>query len=275
MQATRFRAAALFAVSVAASAPGCGDGDVPSQAPCKHCGGEGGSPDGSGGAGLGGDDSNASGSATLPNGGAAAAANVGGAAGEAGADTHTGGSGGTSAGGEGGGGGTVGDGREQLELCVRLAQPGPNATAVDMAYTTAVTLDCRVKWIMPKGQDLADFQNQVLRFNYAFWGCPQWPPVDAFALVFGMPTLSQGDANLLIGHYLKAAQDKLDLSPVERETMQAALVRLSKPLIMDASLEPSKSVCPVNMGGTGGADAGGAGAGGAGGAPANSGGGTP
>jgi hypothetical protein len=148
---------------------------------------------------------------------------------------------------------------------VRLAQPGPNATQVDMAYTTAVTLDCRVKWIMPKGQALADFQNQVLRFNYAFWGCPQWPPVDAFALVFGMPTLSQGDANLLIGHYLKAAQDKLDLSPLERETMQAALVRLSKPLIMDASLEPSKSVCPVNMGGTGGAggvDTGGANAGG-------------
>lgn len=218
-----------------------------------------------GGAGLGGDDSNASGSATFPNGGAAAAANLGGETGDAGADNHSAGRGGASAGGEGGEGGNVGNDGEQLELCVRLAQPGPNATAVDMAYTTAVTLDCRMKWIMPKGPDLPVFQNQVLRFNYAFWGCPQWPSVEAFGLVFGTPTLSQGDANLLIGHYLKAAQDTLNLSPLERETMQAALVRLAKPLILDASLEPSKSICPMSMGGAGGAggmDAGGADVGG-------------
>jgi len=277
MRATRFWAAAFLALAVAASSSGCGDDDAPSKPGCVNCGGEGGNPGGLGGAGLGGEDVNASGTSTSPHGGAAAAANVGGAAGDASGGTHGehAGSGGAGAGGEGGATTTKG---EQLELCVRLPQAPPNATAVDKAYTTAVTLDCRVKWIMPKGQDLPAFQNQVLHFNYAFWGCPQWPPVDTFALVFGSPSLSQGDADLLIGHYLKAAQDTLDLSPLERETMQAALIRLSKPLISNPSLEPSKSGCPVSMGGAagaGGADTGGANAGGSGGAAANSTGGTP
>ena len=266
MQATPLRAAAFLSVVVAASFLGCDDdGDRPTHPSCGECAGEGGNPEGLGGASPGDENSNASGSTTLPNGGAAGASLVGGAAG---ADAHgeVGGAGGASVGGEAGAGpSNVG---EQLDICVRLAQPGPNATAVDMAYTRAVTLDCRVKWIMPKGQDLPTFQNQVLHFNYAFWGCPQWSPVEAFGLVFGTPALSQGDADLLIGHYLKAAQDTLGLSPLERQTMQAALVRLSKPLIMDASLEPSKAICPVNMGGSGGAGGAEAGAGGAAGAGA-------
>jgi hypothetical protein len=271
MQATRFWATAFLAVVVAAGSPGCDHDEPPSRQSCANCGGAGGNPEGLGGAASAGEDSSPAGSSTLPNGGVAAAANGGGAAG---VDSPFGGSAGVGAGGEGGA--VIGHNGEQLDICVRLAQAPLNATAVDMAYTKAVTLDCRVKWVMPRGQDLPVFQNQVLRFNYAFWGCPQWAPVETFGLVFGTPALSQGDVDLLIDHYLTAAQDTLDLSPLERETMQAALVRLSRPLIMDASLEPSQSRCLVNLGGAGGAggaDAGGAdtgGAAGAGGAAANS-----
>jgi hypothetical protein len=113
---------------------------------------------------------------------------------------------------------------------------------------------------------LADLVNQLVSFSYNLWGCERTLPVDEFGLVLGTPALSQGDVNVLIEHYLAAAQKTLDLSLEERQTMQAALVRLSKPLIADAATEPSKSACSVGAGGAGGvggADAGGAAAGGA------------
>jgi len=281
MQATRLWAAACLAALVSASSPGCDDNDRRPTPSCVDCGGESGTNNGDG---LGGDTSNLSGSSTMPNGGAGATSSNAGAPAGGGTAGHGGqqGSVGGAAGAAGAAGGTADPGSEQLELCARLAQGAQDADAVARSYVTGVYADCRVGWLVPRGQALADLLNQLVGFSYNFWGCRATLPVDAFGLVLGTPALSQGDVNLLIDDYLLAAQNKLDLSPAERETMQAALIRLSKPLIAGASLEPSHANCPVPTGGAGGADAGGAGAGGvdvggagAGGAAANTTGGAP
>lgn len=259
MQATRFRAAALLAVFVFASSPGCGDADQPSKPGCKDCGGEGGGGDG---AGLGGDPVSASGSSMQPSAGAGAAAIGGDAFGGTRTNEGGGGQGETAGAGAVGGeaGGGAGNDGEQLELCARLANGVQDADKATSYYSSALFSDCRVSWLLPRGQGLATLVNQLKRFNYQFWGCPQTPPVYTFALVLGTPALSQGDADLLIDHYLAAAQSAVDLTVIERQTMQAALTRLSKPLIVDPSPEPSQPACET--GGAGGAG-GAAGAGGA------------
>jgi hypothetical protein len=152
---------------------------------------------------------------------------------------------------------------EQLDLCIRLAHGTQDADTVGSGFVGAVYRDCHVAWLVPRGQALADLVNQIVSFNYNFWGCEKTFPVDEFGLVLGRPALSQGDVDLLTGHYLTVAQRTLDLSAPERQTMLAALARLSKLVIVDNSLEPSKSACMVSMGGGGGMG----GAGGAGGQP--------
>ena len=262
MQATRLWVVVCLAASVSASSPGCGEQERTPGPSCVDCGGESGNNDG---AGLGGDASNVSGSSTLTNGG------KGGTPSHAGTSTGGGsaGRGGQQSSGQGGEGGAVTNpSSEQLELCGRLAKGSESADTVTRGYVTRVLSDCRLDWLFPH-QELSDLANRVLGFSYNFWGCPKTLPVSEFGLVLGTPQLSQGDVNLLIDHYLDAAQKNLDLSPLERETMQAALIRLSKPLIADASLEPSKPNCPVPMGGAGAGGAEAGGSGGAGGAPAN------
>ena len=95
-------------------------------------------------------------------------------------------------------------------------------------------------------------------WNLQLWGC-QGQPVGDFGLVYRTPPLSAGDANLLIELYLTAATAELDLRPSELDDMRGALERLSKPLIVSDSSEPSASVCPTGAGGAGGAGAAGAG----------------
>ena len=141
---------------------------------------------------------------------------------------------------------------EQLELCARLAHGTQDADTVGSGYVGAVYRDCHVAWLVPRGQALADLVNQLVSFNYNFWGCEKTFPVDEFGLVLGKPGLSRGDVDLLTGHYLSVAEKTLDLSAPERQTMQAALARLSKLVITDNSLEPSKPACPVSGGGAGG-----------------------
>jgi hypothetical protein len=265
MQATRFWAAAFLVGFVSASSPGCGKDEQspkPSKANCNDCGGEGGSGDG---AGLAGASVSASGSSMQPNGGAGAAAIGGDAPGGTGTNEAGGGQGGTAGagavGGEAGGGASSGDDGEQLQVCARLANGSDDAFTVQSDYTSALYADCRVRWLFPSGQAYIDWANQLRRFSFQFWGCPGTPRVYSFALVSGTPALSQGDVNLLIDHYLAAAQAVVDLTSLERQDMQAALARLSKPLIVDPSLEPSQPACAT--GGAGGADSGGsAGAGG-------------
>jgi hypothetical protein len=269
MQATWLRVAGVLVVSALAGvgAPGCGKDKRSSKPSCNDCGGEGGSGDG---AGVGGNTVSASGSSMQPNGGAGAAANGGDAPGGTGTSEAGGAQGGTAGagavGGEAGGGASsADDDGEQLQICVRLANGADEALTVQRDYTSALYEDCRVRWLFPSGQAYIDLVNQVRRFNFQFWGCPATPRVFAFALVSGTPALSQGDANLLIDHYLVAAQPALDLTAGERKDMQAALARLSKPLIVDSSLDPSKPACATGgtgsggSAGTGGVDAGGSG----------------
>lgn len=264
MQATRFRAGAVFAVfalCALAGSPGCGN-ESRSRPSCVSCGGEGGEGGARDLAGAAGDATSSSGSSTLLPQGGAPAGTSGAATSAAGTDSH-GGQGGAANGGAAGGeaGGTTNG--EQLDLCKRLDQGAQDADAVASAYVGAVYRDCRVSWVVPRGQALADLVNRLVAFSYNLWGCERTLPVDEFGLVLGTPALSQGDLDVLLDHYLTAAQDTLDLSRDERETLLAALLRLAKPLIMDPSLEPSKSVCSDNTGGAGGGGFGGAAAGGA------------
>lgn len=235
------------------------------------CGGEGGAGDVAGAAG---DAASSSGSSTLLPQGGALAGTSGAATSGAGTGAH-GGQGGAGNGGAAGGeaGATTVTSGEQLDLCKRLVHGSQDADTVASAYVGAVYRDCRVSWVVPRGQALADLVNQLVSFSYNLWGCERTLPVDDFGLVLGTPALSQGDLDVLLDHYLTAAQETLDLSREERETLLAALLRLAKPLMMDPSLEPSKSVCSDNTGGAGGVGSGGAAPGGAdaGGAAASSG----
>lgn len=200
----------------------------------------------------------------MPQAGAEAGTSSAGANSRAGADGG-GGQGGAGNGGVAGGqaGSTGETSGEQLELCTRLAHGSQDADAVASAYVGAVYRDCRVSWVVPRGQALADLVNQLVSFSYNLWGCERTLPVDQFGLVLGTPALSRGDVSVLIDQYLTAAQKTLDLSAEERETMQAALLRLAKPLNPSASDEPSRSACSENIGGAGGVSSGGAAAGGA------------
>ncbi len=96
-----------------------------------------------------------------------------------------------------------------------------------------------------------DFLNQLQTWSMAFWGCTK-TSVQTFALVYGAPALSAGDANALIEKYMTVAKAELSLSPAEANEMQAALERLSQQAIADPSLELSGSLCDTGGGGTGG-----------------------
>jgi hypothetical protein len=141
---------------------------------------------------------------------------------------------------------------EQLELCARLSGLTTHAFNVEQAYAKAAIKDCRVSWVIPRKDELVPFQNELVVWNLELWGC-QGKPVESFALVFGTPTLSQGDAAILIDLYMTAAKNDLELSPPEFAELKAALERLAQPLLDSPSSEPSQPNCPVEMGGAGGA----------------------
>lgn len=143
----------------------------------------------------------------------------------------------------------VAPGGEELDFCPRLTSPGQLARVVEDVFLGAVLVDCRVKWLVPRPPEQIELRNDLVIWNGHFWGCDE-RPVDNFGLVWGAPPLSRGDATILIGLYLEKAQTELALSPLEHSQMEAALERLAKPLIVDASTEPSNSACA--MGGAGG-----------------------
>lgn len=144
---------------------------------------------------------------------------------------------------------------EQLTVCDRITQRSTHAFDIARGYDHAVYDDCRTRWVtnlylVDKARD--DFLNALQAWNLAFWGCGK-DPVQDFALVYGTPALSAGDAAALIDKYMTIATTNLQLSPTENAEMQAALERLAQKDIADPSLELSGSLCPP---------AGGAGAGG-------------
>jgi hypothetical protein len=141
---------------------------------------------------------------------------------------------------------------EQLELCARLSGLVPHATAVERAYALSLYRDCDVTWLFPLvEQDLIDFKNGLVVWNLQLWGC-QGAPVNTFALVSGTPALTAGDATALIDHYMAVTKAELHLSTPEFDEMRAALERLAKPLITDATTEFSNPQCATGAGGGGG-----------------------
>lgn len=185
-----------------------------------------------------------------------AGSTVGGnAGGDAGIDSVGGLGGAGQDSGEGGVGGA--DRSEQLSVCLRISQKTTKATLVAQDFVSGVVADCRVAWLAPIGQSLAELLNQLVVFNYEFWGCPDTPAVGTFGLVLGTPALSQGDVDALVELYSVAAQTTLDLSPLELQQMQAALQRLSQRLNVDPSSAPSRSACPADADGSAGSGAGG------------------
>ena len=123
---------------------------------------------------------------------------------------------------------------EQLKLCARLSGLTTHAFNVEQTYVKAAFNDCRVSWVIPRGDDLVPFKNELVVWNLELWGC-QGKPVDTFALVFGTPGISEGDATILVDTYMTAADDELDLSSPEFTEMKAALERLAHPLVTSSS----------------------------------------
>jgi len=163
----------------------------------------------------------------------------------------------------GGDGGGPPDGPvlEELSVCDRLLRvPEKNLAQSDM-FERESYLDCRVKWLPRLYIDARarkDYLNALEDWNDRFWGC-QDLPVDDFLLVWGTPPLSQGDADIIIEHYMAAAIEQLQLTQKEEDEMRAALQRLATLVVTSSSLEPSQPDCVDPNGGAGGmAGAGGA-----------------
>lgn len=152
----------------------------------------------------------------------------------------------------GGGSGPNSPGGEQLVLCIRITNQVPRADIQARAFAKAIFADCRIKWVVPLGEDLDEYRQQLVIWNLEFWGC-QGKAVSDFGLVYGTPALSAGDASLLIEHYLTTVDAEVQLSTDERSEMKAALDRLAEQLISSPSEEPSQSSCVTNTGGAAGA----------------------
>jgi hypothetical protein len=136
---------------------------------------------------------------------------------------------------------------EQLGFCPRLVNSTKLAYDVTQAYRVAVYNDCRVRWVVVPAN--AGFLANLQAFNLRLWGC-QSPPLSEFGLVPASP-ISQGDAAILIAHYITESSRVLAMSTAEVQDMQLALDRLGSQAIVGDSLEPSSSSCPE--GGAGGA----------------------
>lgn len=165
----------------------------------------------------------------------------------------------------GGAGGGPPDGPvlEELSVCDRLLRVQEKNRAQTDVFERNVYLDCRVKWLPRLYIDAhaaEDYRNALEDWNDRFWGCRDLP-VDDFLLVWGTPPISQGDADIVIEHYMVAAIEHLQLTQKEEDEMRAALQRLATVVITSPSLEPSQSGCVDPNGGAGGMDGSGGAAG--------------
>jgi hypothetical protein len=184
------------------------------------------------------------------------------------AGTTAAGAGGTSAGAgntPGGEGGGPPDGPllEELLLCDRLTQVPAKNLKTSKMFELGVYTDCRVDWLARLYVDAKkrdDYLNDLLTWNQKFWGCQQ-VPVDDFLLVWGTPSMSRGDADIVIDYYVAAAVEHLELTPNEEQEMREALERLSTLVVTSSSLEPSQPSCTDPNGGAGGQDGSGGAAG--------------
>jgi hypothetical protein len=157
----------------------------------------------------------------------------------------------------GSGGGPDGPILEELSLCDRLSMQSQLSTSFTKAFEKLVYADCRINWLnhlyldfMPNKRD--DYLNALVPWNLRFWGC-QEQPVSDFALVFGTPPLSQGDADLVCDYYVQAAIEAFQLTKKEQSEMSTALAHLASALVTSSSADPSQPSCEdPNAGGAGG-----------------------
>ena len=162
----------------------------------------------------------------------------------------------------GGEGGGPPDGpiSEELTLCDRLTKLTENSRLTTLAFEKLAYADCRIKWLNRLYIDEHErdtYLNDLIPWNLQFWGC-QSSPVDDFPLVWGTPAISQGDADIVIDHYLEAATEQLQLTKNEQGEMRAALERLATTIVVSESTQPSQPACDApNTGGAGGMDGGG------------------
>jgi hypothetical protein len=201
-------------------------------------------------------------------------------AGAAGAEEN-GESAGAGEGGKGeGGAGTAGMGEggapSHVRFCGRLATPVGLASTVAVDFDFATAADCRVAgipflYVLPSGNQRADFLNQLSTFNYALWGCPDTEPPLDFALIYeeGLSSdprpITTADLDALIEDYLAVAKPRLSLSQSELADLDAALRALAEGVTSTESTAYSRNNCDAAAGAAGAAgDAGGAGAGGGG-----------
>lgn len=260
MQATRLWRLACLLVLGSAALASCGKDEATTHPNTPQGGANGGASAGTRATPVAGDDSG-----PLGNGGASGGSTTTGGSTTGGSSTNVGGDGTAGAHanngtmGDAGAGGVLGAGGsgansppgEQLVLCTRITSKVPHADAQARAFAKAVFGDCRIKWVVPLGPNLDEYRQQLVVWNLEFWGC-QGKPVSDFGLVYGMPALSAGDADLLVELYLATVDAELQLSSEEKSVMKAALDRLAKPLISSPSADPSHSSCVDESGGTAG-----------------------
>lgn len=141
----------------------------------------------------------------------------------------------------------------ELGICARLEKATDLAKLVMRSFETRLYMDCRSTWLAQLSYadgKRHEYLNELQKWNVRFWGCNA-SPVDDFPLVYGSPPLSQGDADIVIEHYLAAALAELELTEKELCEMRVALERLAQATIASDSSEPSQPRCDDP--GTGGA----------------------
>lgn len=161
------------------------------------------------------------------------------------------------AGAAGAGGAPEGSSLEQLSFCARLDRLSIHSNNVVVYFDIAVYNDPCVDWVttLHGTEHHSDFLNNLAVWNLRFWGCFA-EGVSNFGLIYEPAPLSQGDAELLIDHYLRAATTELQLSSAEDAEMRAALERLARTVVVDPSSLPSHVDCLSGAGGAGGAPSG-------------------
>ena len=112
---------------------------------------------------------------------------------------------------------TVDTSAEPLQLCLRLDDPTRPGILTELTnsvrkeYFRLLYLDCDVGLAVRPSTIVPEFANDLIDWNFDFWGCRQ-SPTTKFGLVRkGTRELTSADAARLIDHYLEAAT--LVLSP--------------------------------------------------------------
>src|SRR5262249_36776203 len=113
-------------------------------------------------------------------------------------------------------------------------------------YAELVAGDCRVDryWNDISEDENWVFLNEVRDYCLVLWGCRARPANLQFGLANEYSTLTRGDADLLIEHYLAATvSETVPLSDEELDVLRRDLQGQSRTAIVSDSLDYSRSTC--------------------------------